>query len=361
MRASLFLSIVIHILLLSVAVLNFSSSATLKPTQPVTVEIVSPSDFSQLKAGKPENKPETAAPTSAPPDKSPEIVQTSAELRPADKVSRTQAALPPPKPKTAAAEPEPKPEAHAETAPPPAEPPQPAPEKPEVKPRPVPAPEKRAERPQPRAEAPKPPEQRTPTKPEREKRTEPKTASRPSQDRIADLIEKPTPNKTGEADFDAKQIAALLNRDPNAGGQPRHEPPREPWRKPSSLQDQASGTEAEAPRSDARGAPEGRDARMSASDIDALRAQISRCWAPPVGGLGGEAIIVKLRIGLNEDGTLTRAPEVMNGHNSPFFPPAADSAVRAVFQCQPYRMPPEKYGEWRDMLLNFDASRMYGG
>jgi hypothetical protein len=52
---------------------------------------------------------------------------------------------------------------------------------------------------------------------------------------------------------------------------------------------------------------------------------------------------------------------VVNGHNSPFFPPAADSAVRAVFQCQPYRMPSAKYGEWRDMLLNFDPSRMYGG
>ena len=78
---------------------------------------------------------------------------------------------------------------------------------------------------------------------------------------------------------------------------------------------------------------------MSASDIDALRAQISRCWAPPVGGLGSDAIIVKLRIKLNEDGRLGRPPEVMNDNPSPFFPPAAESAVRAVFQCQPYRMP----------------------
>ena len=110
-----------------------------------------------------------------------------------------------------------------------------------------------------------------------------------------------------------------------------------------------------------QGAAEGRDAQMSASDIDALRAQISRCWAPPVGGLGGDAIVVKLHIVLNEDGTLSRAPEVVNSHSSPFFPPAADSAVRAVFQCQPYRMPSAKYSEWRDMLLNFDPSRMYGG
>ena len=233
--------------------------------------------------------------------------------------------------------------------------------KPEAKPRPIPAPEKRAERPQPRAEAPKRPDPRPENQPHRDKRPEQKLASRAGPDRIAELIGKPTPNKAGEAEFDPKQIAALLNRDPTAGALPRQEAPREPWRKPSSLQEQASGAEAEAPRRDVHGAPEGRDARMSANDIDALRAQISRCWAPPAGGLGSGAIIVKLHIALNEDGTLSRAPEVVNGHASPFFTPAADSAVRAVFQCQPYRMPPGTYSQWRDMLLNFDPSRMYGG
>jgi TolA protein len=355
MRASLFISIVVHLLLLSAAVLNFSSDATLKPAQPVTVEILSPSEFSQLKAGKPENKPEAAAPKSAPQEKLPEIVQTSAELRAPEKPSRTQAALPPPKPKAA---PPAEPKASAQKAPSPPESAKSVVEKPETKPQTVAAPEKRTER---RAEVPKQPEQRAQSQPNRDKQPESKPAARAGQDRIADLIDKPTPNKTGKAEFDPKQIAALLNRDPNAGARPHQEAPREPWRKPSSLQEQASGAEAEAPRRDIYGAPEGRDARMSASDIDALRAQISRCWAPPVGGLGSDAIIVKLRIVLNEDGTLSRAPEVVNGHASPFFPPAADSAVRAVFQCQPYRMPPAKYGEWRDMLLNFDPSRMYGG
>ena len=356
MRASLFLSIVVHLLLLSAALVNFSSGATLKPVQPVTVEILSPSEFSQLKAGKPEHKTEGATPKSAPEEKKPEIVQTSAELHAPDKPSATQAALPPPKPKTAPpAEPEP----HAEKpSSPPPEPAKSAAEKPELKtaakPRPVPAPEKRAE-------APKRPEQRPQSHADRDKQPERKPIARAAQDRIADLIDKPTPNRTGEAEFDPKQIAALLNRDPNAGGQPRQEAPREPWRKPSSLQEQASGAEAKEPRRDVQGAAQGRDAQMSASDIDALRAQISRCWAPPAGGLGSDAIIVKLHIVLNEDGTLSRAPDVVNNHASPFFPPAADSAVRAVFQCQPYRMPPAKYGEWRDMLLNFDPSRMYGG
>ena len=357
MRASLFLSIVVHLLLLSAALVNFSSGATQKPAQPVTVEILTPSEFSQLKAGKPEAKPEAAAPASAPPDKKPDVVPTSAEMQAPEKPSRTQAALPPPKPKTA---PPPEPGAAAEKAPSPAEPAKSALEKPEPKPetKPRTLAEKRAER---RAEALKRSEQRTQGQPEPDKRPEQKPVARSGQDRIAEMIDKPTLNKTGEAQFDPKQIAALLNRDPHAGARPHQEAPREPWRKPSSLQEQATGAEAEEPRRDVHGAPEGRDARMSASDIDALRAQISRCWAPPVGGLGSDAIIVKLRIVLNEDGTLSRAPEVANHHASPFFPPAADSAVRAVFQCQPYRMPPGTYSQWRDMLLNFNPSRMYGG
>ena len=38
---------------------------------------------------------------------------------------------------------------------------------------------------------------------------------------------------------------------------------------------------------------------------------------------------------------------------------AADSAVRAVYQCQPYTLPSDKYALWRDMILNFDPSDMY--
>ena len=101
--------------------------------------------------------------------------------------------------------------------------------------------------------------------------------------------------------------------------------------------------------------------RMSASEIDYFRSQISRCWTPPVGGLGAEDIVVKLRIELNKDGTLARAPSLANNTSSPFFTAAAESAMRAVLQCQPYTMPAEKFTQWRDMLLNFDPRRMYGG
>src|SRR5262249_47189421 len=83
------------------------------------------------------------------------------------------------------------------------------------------------------------------------------------------------------------------------------------------------------------------------------------CWTPPPGGLGADQIAVKLRLKLNEDGTLVGYPTVANSGSSPFFQAAADRAVRAVFQCQPYELPQAKYALWRDMILNFDPSEMY--
>ena len=92
-----------------------------------------------------------------------------------------------------------------------------------------------------------------------------------------------------------------------------------------------------------RGQSNGTQMTMSVNEIDALRARIAQCWNPPPGGLGADAIIVKLRLQLNEDGSLVGYPSIANSGSSPFFQAAADSAVRAVFQCQPYALPSEKY------------------
>lgn len=343
----------LHGLLLVFALVGFGAPNTLDRPRPVQVEIISPGDLGGVSAGKPDQQPEAAAERKPPPEKHEEVTPTASEGRPSETVAKKQAALPPPKPKaespaetqkTVEKKPEPRPEPHPQ---------------PEKKPAPSPAPVKHAEAPRPHQETRKREEKSAP--PEHERREQKRRPPPRKDDRIADLLERPTHAARGESDFDANRIAALLNRDPTAGERPQQEGPRRAWRQPSTLEEQASGAAPDAPRREAYGAPEGRDQRMGGDDIAAFRAQISRCWSPPVGGLGGDAIIVKLRIMLNEDGTLTRPPELANDFNSPFFRPAADSAIRAVLQCQPYRLPPEKFSQWRDMLLTFDPSRMYGG
>lgn len=152
---------------------------------------------------------------------------------------------------------------------------------------------------------------------------------------------RPRPKK--KKNFDPDKIAALLNKVPDAGVQTTASVKKKKKTKP------------------AKGRKVGRDLAMTFNEIDALRARISQCWNPPIGGLGADAIKVKLRLRLRQDGALTREPEVVNRAGSPYFRAAADAAVRAVMLCQPYELPSKKYAQWRDMILNFDPKEMFGG
>ena len=59
-----------------------------------------------------------------------------------------------------------------------------------------------------------------------------------------------------------------------------------------------------APPKKVKGQSNGTEMTMSVNEIDALRARIAKCWSPPPGGLGADQIVIKLRLKLNEDGTL---------------------------------------------------------
>jgi hypothetical protein len=182
-------------------------------------------------------------------------------------------------------------------------------------------------------------------KADKPKDAEPKDAekpAKPAKEASADPPKKPKPPAPKKRVFNPDNIAALLNKIPDADNEPK---PIEPADK--------------APKKKVRGQSNGTEMTMSVNEIDALRARIADCWTPPPGGLGADQIVVKLRLQLNEDGTLVGYPTVANSGSSPFFQAAADSAVRAVYQCQPYALPKAKFALWRDMILNFDPSEMY--
>jgi outer membrane biosynthesis protein TonB len=190
---------------------------------------------------------------------------------------------------------------------------------------------------------PKPQEKKADTsKPAAPKPEAKKPEEKPAKQKEAEAPpKKPAPPKP-KRDFNTDRIAALLNKIPDAASEaapvlPSDDPA------PKKVRGQSNGTEM----------------TMSVNEIDALRARIAQCWSPPPGGLGAEQIVVKLRMKLNEDGTLVGYPTVANSGGSSFFQAAADSAVRAVYQCQPYTLPSDKYALWRDMILNFDPSDMY--
>ena len=193
----------------------------------------------------------------------------------------------------------------------------------------------------PKAETPK----EAAPKPEAKKPAEEKLDEKPAKPKEAAVAppRKPKPPATAKKrDFNTDRIAALLNKIPDAANEPKPVLPSD-----------------EAPSKKVRGQSNGTQMTMSVNEIDALRSRIAQCWSPPPGGLGAEEIVVKLRLKLNEDGTLVGYPAVANSGSSPFFQAAADSAVRAVYQCQPYSLPSDKFALWRDMILNFDPSEMY--
>lgn len=102
--------------------------------------------------------------------------------------------------------------------------------------------------------------------------------------------------------------------------------------------------------------------RLTISEEDMLRRQISRCWNMPVGARDAENLIVEVLIDVNPDRTV-RSAEVVDSSrmaSDPFFRSAAEAALRALRHpmCSPLELPPDKYEQWKTIRFNFDPRDM---
>jgi hypothetical protein len=97
--------------------------------------------------------------------------------------------------------------------------------------------------------------------------------------------------------------------------------------------------------------------QLSASEMDMVREQISRCWNVPAGARDAKDLVVEIRVAVLPDGNVQQATIVDQGRAAadPFFRAAAESARRAFFNplCRPLRLPAEKYEMWKDMIVDF--------
>lgn len=97
---------------------------------------------------------------------------------------------------------------------------------------------------------------------------------------------------------------------------------------------------------------------MTADLADALKSQIYRCWSPPTGAPDARDLIVDYDLRLNPDGTVGGLELKTLGGNA-YTRAAAEAASRAIYQCQPYRLPPDRYNLWREINpLRFDPRQM---
>jgi len=275
--------------------------------QPILVELVAIADKTTPQQPAPEEAKEEEAP----------------ELPPPPQAKRF-AAAPPPPPAPAA---KPVPETAAPRQAKLVAPPPPKPEL-KLKPKPKPPETKVAVAPTPK---PEPKAQPEPA------RSDFKAMPRPSA--------KPTPPNRR---FDASRLAALLDK---SDKKPATEPLEKTARKPEAKEP--------APQP----APRRTVARLTMSEIDAIRYQIQQCWSVPAGARDAENLVVRIRVFLNPDGTLARPPEIVDvGRDDSFFRTAAESARRAVLKCTPLKnLPAEKYRHWRELTLTFNPRDMLDG
>ena len=104
---------------------------------------------------------------------------------------------------------------------------------------------------------------------------------------------------------------------------------------------------------------------LSLSEEDALKAQIFGCWSIPLGLPYNENLLVRIKLQLKPDGTVTGSEILdharMNKPGQGFYKVLAESALRAIKLCQPLRVPSTGYERWRELQLNFDAREMLEG
>jgi hypothetical protein len=115
-------------------------------------------------------------------------------------------------------------------------------------------------------------------------------------------------------------------------------------------------------RSDRTRAAAGLGAALTASDADALRAQINACWRRPANAADADRLVVQVRIDLAPDGALAEEPRLVRPSGlagaDPALRVAAENAMRAVRQCAPFELPAARYESWRAVLFTFDPRQM---
>jgi len=132
----------------------------------------------------------------------------------------------------------------------------------------------------------------------------------------------------------------------------------------SLLDDVLQNDAEDKPIKTTQGAPAAKvDAVMSASDMDALRRQIYKCWIVPAGARGAKDLVVDVDMEIGRDGTVLKATvaDTKRMDTDSYYRAAGESARRAVLdpKCNPLPLPPDKYDQWKQLTLSFNPKDMF--
>lgn len=295
-------SVALHVLVLGWGLVSFQSKAfEVVPEESLPVDVISADQLARVTAGMKTGKKDNPKP----------LVEKVAEVKPPveDTVGKitekapvvTETAPPPTPPVEKPVEKKPDP--------PKPEPPKPVVEnKPKDEPKPV---EKKPEPPKidPIAEALKK------EKPKEPPKQQAKAAPQPQ-----------PPQQIQERHFDQSKIAALLDK-------------RDPSRQAVTGDTLNSNA--------ALGLAKGKAADNSATWGALFKSQVERCWKKPYGGIEAQMTEAIFSIKLKRDGSLEATPASVSNPSTPYFRVYQESALRAIIECQPYKLPAAYFEEWK--------------
>ena len=292
-------SVALHVCVLGWVMLSFSTKALeIPPEDSVPVDVIDSSQLAKVMAGTKTGKKENPKP----------LAEKVAEAKPVDdavgKITEKPPVVtetaPPPQPKIEEKPVEKKPDPPKVVEKPKEEPKQ-EPKPVEKKPEPV--------KPDPIAEAIKKEEKKPPPKPVQ--------AAKPPEAPKQRIVER---------HFDQSQIAALLDK-------------RDPTRQ--AVANDTLNSNA------ALGLSKGTAADNSATWGSMFQRQVERCWKKPYGGIESQKPEVAFAIRLKRDGTLEGSPVPEGTPATPYLRVYQESALRAIIECQPYKLPANFYEEWK--------------
>ena len=287
----------------------------------------------------------------------------------------------PPPPKPAPPKPVPPPPAPAAKPEPPAPAPDPAAEvlpdktdqklakvelpkqKPKPAPKPQPKPKPKAE-PKPKSEAkPKAKPVPTPVSKPKVKRPEPPTKPTPpapkpakANDQVASQLNKLVKDKKKRDDAAsgvlqnlAKAQLAAKDAEKARKTQQRKEASDTVTKSLSA----AAGNAVKAP-------PKKSIAPVGLDDIARIQQHVSKCWQPPLGAAGNDTLKVDIIVSLDRNGKVVKAviEDKLRFNLDSYFKVSAIAAQRAIVECSPLPIPPEKYDQLKEFIFGFDPRFM---
>ena len=93
-------------------------------------------------------------------------------------------------------------------------------------------------------------------------------------------------------------------------------------------------------------------------DIARIQQHVSNCWQPPLGAAGNDTLKVDIFVSVDERGNVQRAEieDKLRFNLDTYFKASAIAAKRAIVECSPLPIPPEKFDQLKTFTFSFDPA-----